>query len=923
MRGTQDRGESVRRLDAPAGLDQQEMLDLARRATNIRRLTAIIIPAIVMVSAVHLIVLSQFASWTAIAFTIAAGLGGGAVFLVARRVAVRGRLPLAGWLMVGVVCAFFPSFALVFSGTALAYGVGVLGLGIALAVLVVPKKSIQWAVVAVSLSAGIPFVLGQIVPWQRIDVTEHRLLLGANYGMIGVVVLVALWGLVRAYRNLQTIRLRLLLTTVLLVLAVAAAVGASSVLFALRDARTRTQAQMEAIVDLKEDAILTWVSDVQTALGSVLSETYHRTNVRVVLKQVEGMNIDQAIDFIETRLISEIERTGRFEELMVIDLDGIVRLSSVTERTGEDWSTRPNFEFGQDSWYVEPPEYDLLSGEMSVFFSQPVYDGLGYVVGVIVGRTNLDSLNEIAAGATGLGDSGQIYVMTENRVPLTELEKDRGSLFLTGSLAEAAASRAEYTEIRTFADYLGVPVFGAYGWIEGLDVALVAQQDAREVTAGAQLTILVNVGVAVGVALVAALGSVLLAQSIALPLSSLADTATQIAAGNLELSATVQRQDEVGALARSFNSMTEQLRTLVVGLEQRVGEATRNLEAAVDITRIASAVLDLDALQRQVVDLILERFGLYYVGLFLIEESGQYAVLRAGTGEFGRAMLLQGHQLEVGGETMIGQCVEHNTQIVAQDVEKQEAWFRNPLLPDTRSELALPMRARGRVIGAITVQSSRANAWDERMMDVLQSVADQVAVAIDNARNFAETQEALAAAHAVQERYLGQAWREYIGRQQVSGYQYESVGAGRIHPIEEPVGGEAAGLQVPGSVLDESVLRVPVMQGDRVVAVLGFEREKREWGTQDTALVQGVAEQLGLAVETQRLLDATQLRAAREQLTLRIAEQVRSALDVEEILQVASLSLGQELGATDVVVRLGTERTLLGQSGSDVSVDGS
>ena len=106
-----------------------------------------------------------------------------------------------------------------------------------------------------------------------------------------------------------------------------------------------------------------------------------------------------------------------------------------------------------------------------------------------------------------------------------------------------------------------------------------------------------------------------------------------------------------------------------------------------------------------------------------------------------------------------------------------------------------------------------------------------------------------------------------------------------------------------------------------MIAMLGFERGEREWGAQDTALVQGVAEQLGLAVETQRLLDTTQLRAAREQLTLRIAERVRGALDVEEILQVASLSLGQELGATDVIVRLGTERTLLGQSNPNVSVD--
>jgi len=109
---------------------------------------------------------------------------------------------------------------------------------------------------------------------------------------------------------------------------------------------------------------------------------------------------------------------------------------------------------------------------------------------------------------------------------------------------------------------------------------------------------------------------------------------------------------------------------------------------------------------------------------------------------------------------------------------------------------------------------------------------------------------------------------------------------------------------------------VPIVQGNRVVATLGFQKGEREWGAQDVALVQTVAEQLGLAAETQRLLEATQSRAAREQLTLRIAEQVRGALDIEEILRVASRSLGRELNASEVIVRLGTENTLLGEERS-------
>ena len=181
MRGTQGQGESIRRLDAPAKLDQQEMLDLARRATNIRRLTAIIPPATVVLSIFYLLVLSRVGSWVAMAFTTAASLGGALVLLVARRVAIRGRLMLSAWIMVGVVCALLPLFVLFFSGTALAYGVGALGLGISVAVLVLPKKSVGWAVVIAILSAIVILGLDRVVPWQRIDVSEHRLLLGISF----------------------------------------------------------------------------------------------------------------------------------------------------------------------------------------------------------------------------------------------------------------------------------------------------------------------------------------------------------------------------------------------------------------------------------------------------------------------------------------------------------------------------------------------------------------------------------------------------------------------------------------------------------------------------------------------------------------------------------------------------------------------
>jgi GAF domain-containing protein len=231
------------------------------------------------------------------------------------------------------------------------------------------------------------------------------------------------------------------------------------------------------------------------------------------------------------------------------------------------------------------------------------------------------------------------------------------------------------------------------------------------------------------------------------------------------------------------------------------------------------------------------------------------------------------------------------------------------------------------VIGAMTIQSDQDAAFDRRYIDALQTMTDQIAVAIDNARNFSEMQDALAEARLVQQRYLGQAWSAYVSRRPISGYEYRTssalgTGSEDVRPMRE-LGAELLPevermlAASPAREADGALLVVPVMQGDRVVATIGFEQGERTWGEQDVALVQTVAEQFGLAAETQRLLDDTQVRAAREQLTLRIAEQVRGALDIEEILRVASQALGRELSASEVVVRLGTEGRLLGEASPD------
>ncbi len=175
------------------------------------------------------------------------------------------------------------------------------------------------------------------------------------------------------------------------------------------------------------------------------------------------------------------------------------------------------------------------------------------------------------------------------------------------------------------------------------------------------------------------------------------------------------------------------------------------LRTAAAISTSAITVLDPNELMKHAVNLIQERFNFYYVGMFLTDESGEYAILRAGSGEAGQKMLAAGHKLTVGGKSMVGWCIAHAQARIALDVGKEAVRFDNPLLPDTRSEMALPLLSIERCIGAVTVQSDEEVAFSEEDIAVLQSMTDQLAIAIENARLFESEREQLRLAQTLQE----------------------------------------------------------------------------------------------------------------------------------------------------------------------------
>ncbi len=385
-------------------------------------------------------------------------------------------------------------------------------------------------------------------------------------------------------------------------------------------------------------------------------------------------------------------------------------------------------------------------------------------------------------------------------------------------------------------------------------------------------------------------------------------------AGDLDVRAPVPGEDEFSQLGAGFNALADRLADLVANLEKRVAERTRDLSITADIGRAITARPDPRSLMNEVVELIRQRFGFYHAQVFLLDESGEMAVLAASTGPAGHELLARGHALPVGSQSVIGQVTARGEPIVASDTDTSPVHRRNELLPDTRSEMALPMRIGDRVIGALDVQSVAPDVFDEDVVAVFQIMADQLAVALDNARLQAALAETRAAMAALERRMTAEAWEAYRrsrGLKAPLGYELREAGcvphSGDLpSPMQSAM---ASGRLVRGENGGDGIeLAVPIKVRGEVIGAFGFGGEAIADLTEDElGLVEAVADRVGLALENLRLVEETARRAEHEQLVNEITAKIVGSTDVSHILQTTVRELGRVLRAPQTSVRLRQE----------------
>ncbi len=770
---------------------------------------------------------------------------------------------------------------------------------------------------------------------------------------------------------------------------------------ALENARQATVDRLSAIATLKQSEINAWIAGQQNQLDLIVNTPGVRPALLYVLSvKTPHVLSDATRDQLQEYTSVVTSRGGSFEELFLMDDTGKVLLSNHPSQIGASHARQAYFVKGQESPYIHPPNYSLYTAAPSIVLAHPVRDDDGRLMGVLAGRLNLNHAASIMKEDAGLGQTGETYLVNAAGLILTpprfggdsmalgqELRTEGVKNGLALSRMPGNSGQGDNPQVpwereeagwSIYRNYRGQRVLGVYCWFPDLQMVLLAEQEMSETRVLARDVLTTNLVILLLVALAAASIALLVSRRIIGPLEALTSSANSISAGDLSHKIPhTERGDEIGTLARAISQMSQQLRSLIEGLEEQVTRRTHQwqeanyklqrraiqLEAVSLVGRAAASILNLDDLLLEVVNLIRSRFDFYHAGIFLLDESGQWAVLRQATGEAGQRMLARRHQLAVGGQSIVGWVTAHRQPRIVLDVGGDAVHFKNPDLPHTRSEMALPLVIGDRLLGALDVQSIEEAAFDEDDVTILSLMADQVAIAIENAFKFSQQAAILEATspiyrasrhialatnlddvlaalveHAAGPHVDRCAIQLYTGDTQSEGSGWLEIAAlwdrasnpphtpGTRYPVQPYLRHEMAEPLVVTDLLSQAideridketcsmlvetlqlraVLMLPLASAGRPVGLLLVaSRQPHAWTESELRTFRSLSDQAAIAVENIRLLGETKARVAELAALNEVSQALASRLSVQEVLKEVYRGASQLLDATNFYVAL-------------------
>jgi GAF domain-containing protein/HAMP domain-containing protein len=682
---------------------------------------------------------------------------------------------------------------------------------------------------------------------------------------------------------------------------------------------------LEAITVLKVNQIATLLENSRTDTETLLADSRFTSNVLGVLTPVEELNpiLEQNFKQVARSRMVDVLGTQNeaYNEIMVLDTHGKVVISTIPGREGTDFQNQDFFKLGLTRFFtgfVPEPSF----GAENLIAATPIFDlGKQDMRGVLVLRSNAAAIKEIMEDTPGFGEA-ETYLVNTKYKAVTKTRAFVVKLVDTQAAVEAFDQNIT-GKTAIYPNYAGQQVLGYYQSFQPLEVAVIAEVPLRYVVTSSISSLVGSGLLALFIVAIAIISVVISARTIADPIETLAQTSENFAAGHFTARAAVDRQDEIGKLARAYNQMAAQLQEVIGSLEQRVTDRTQDLEnqslrlrVAAEIARDAAAARDLRELLTQAADLIGHRFGFYHTGIFLLDNDGKYALLVASPTEAGKKMMENNHKLRVGEEGIIGRVASTGEARITLNTGTDAVFFSNVLLPKTKSEMALPLKVQSHVIGVLDVQSDQLEAFDEDDIAIMQILADQLATAIERTRLLQTVEVNLKELESAYGRFTTENWKKLAGGGLSinKGYRFDNV---RVEPVTELPDLASTALKTGTRVNSnggtplpdqEQQVAIPIKLRGQTIGVISLKL-KEGYESSTISIIELASERLAAAMESARLYEEARLRADREQSISRVTTAISASTEYEQILQTTVREIGSIFRDTEVAIQILEEPT--------------
>jgi GAF domain-containing protein/CheY-like chemotaxis protein len=673
----------------------------------------------------------------------------------------------------------------------------------------------------------------------------------------------------------------LLVFLVLVLLPLAAFIVITNVRHAAIE-RQKAISELDTLAGIQAGVLGNWALDRQNDLR----ETRDNPTVAPYIGQLTTMlpgsspTVEEAVRrLFSEKVHSEIVLQSFYDRMVLVNTSGVLVGSSDTALTaantdlsGETWikSALQN----PDQVVPSGPDTDPIDKIESLYFAVAVTpEGATAPTGVLCGRIPITSLYAVALDLPK-EESTYYYLVEEGRryvLPPPQASSVMANESIIATALSGVNGSGQWT------NYKSQQVYGVYRWIEPLHMALVVSESTAMVDTEVKSILNSEMTVAIIAALVAALLAIFFARRITLPANRLSDIALRASQGEWQIQAPMADSFEFSRLAYALNNVTSTFRASLEKQEHTLTERTNQLEITAQISRALATETDLDHLLSVTINTIREQLNYYHVQIFMTDDLRQFAVLRSSTGAVGQELLARGHKLQVGSQSVIGQVTLRGEPVIARDTEDSPVHQRNDLLPETRAELAVPLITGNEIIGALDIQSTQPDAFDDATIVAFQTIADQLTAAFRSVQLFQEKEGLLAASLQLTQALTRESWDSYISRRKQSpdfiGFKYD---LSKVHPLgvddEDGADGQRTSLPIAlrGEVIGELATQLPPGR-----ALSDDERQ----------LVGQVLERVALAIENARLFEQTQASLMEASRLYEASQQISAAETIPNLIE--------------------------------------